>query len=102
MVSPETISIISAVIAVFSAIFAGWTIKEAKKGNDLARLNSLLSFRTHYLQLMEHQHTLAKSMPPKSSGMQSIRDIYADLDTKLREVNTQIELYHNKVVENKI
>ena len=31
IVSPETISIISAVVAVFSAMFAGWTIKEAKK-----------------------------------------------------------------------
>lgn len=100
--STETISIISAVIAVLSAIFAGWTIKEAKKGNDLARLNSLLSFRTHYLQLMEHQHKLAELMPPQSSGMQSIRDTYADLDSKLREINTQIELYHNKIVDNKI
>lgn len=100
--STETISIISAVIAVFSAIFAGWTIKEAKKGNDLARLNSLLSFRTHYLQLMEHQHKLAELTLPQSSGMQSIRDTYADLDSKLRDVNTQIELYHNKIVDNKI
>lgn len=100
--SPETISIISAVVAVFSAMFAGWTIKEAKKGNDLARLNSLLSFRSHYLQLMEHQHKLAELMPSNSMGMQSIRDTYADLDTKLREVNAQIELYHNKLIKNKI
>ena len=100
--SPELITITSALIAFFSALFAGWTIKETKKGNEMARLNSLLSFRTHYLQLMEHQHKVADLMPSNSKGIQSVRDTYADLDDKLRAVNSQINLYHNKLIENKI
>ena len=99
---PETIAIISAAIAFLSAGFAAWTIYEARKGNNLSRLTSLLEFRKHYLELMENEHKKAEFLPKQSSGMQSVHNTYAELDSKLRDVNNQIDLYHNQVIENKL
>ncbi|WP_456380058.1 hypothetical protein [Thiolapillus sp.] len=98
----ELIAFISFLVAGLSALYARWAVKEAKKSNDIGRLNSLLSLRIHYLQLMENQHKLAKLMPNNSKGMELARNTYADLDTKLREVHSQIDFYHRKVVENKL
>ncbi|QYJ80479.1 hypothetical protein [Shewanella acanthi] len=98
----ETIAIISALVAGLSALYARWSAREARKANDIGRLNSLLAFRQHYLELMAHQEKLAQLMPSSSSGMEACRNAYADLDSKLREINQEISDYHIKVVENKI
>ncbi len=98
----ETISIISALVAVLSALYARWSVKEARKANDIGRLNSLLAFRQHYLELMVHQEKLAQIMPSSSRGLEACHNAYADLDSKLREINQEISSYHIKVVANKI
>ena len=100
--SPEQISIIAVLLAALSAVYAKRAVNEAKKSNDIGRLNSLLAFRTHYLDLMADKQKLAEIMPSNSKGLELCRESYGDLDTKLREINSQIELYHDKVVANKI
>ena len=100
--SPELISIIAILVASLSALYSRYAYKEAQKSNNLSRLNSLLSFRKHYLELIEHQYKLAETLPSGSKGMQMTIDSCANLDSKLREISKEIELYHNKVVTNKI
>jgi hypothetical protein len=51
---------------------------------------------------MENEHKKAEFLPKQSSGMQSVHNTYAELDSKLRDVNNQIDLYHNQVIENKL
>ncbi|MEL4244652.1 hypothetical protein [Shewanella xiamenensis] len=102
MPSAETISIIAVLVSVLSALYARWSAKEAQKANDIGRLNSLLAFRQHYLELMAHQEKLAELMPSSSGGLEACRNSYAELDSKLREINQEINSYHIKVVENKI
>jgi hypothetical protein len=95
-------TILALLISLLSALYARRALNESKKANDIGRLNSLLALRVHYLQLMEHQHKVAELMPSNSKGMQSVRNTYCELDGKLREVNSQIDSYHNKVVSNEI
>lgn len=89
-------------ISGLSALYARWATNEAKKSNDIGRLNSLLALRTHYLQLIEHQLKIAKLMPDGSTGIDIAEATCANIEEKLKEVNLQINNYHNKVVENKI
>lgn len=98
----DVIAIIAALFAALSAIYAHWSANEAKKSNDISRLNALLSFRKHYLELMRHQEKLAETLSASDSGMQAVRDKYADLDFKLREVGSELDIYHMKVVKNEI
>lgn len=85
-----------------SAIYSRWSAKEAKKANDIGRLNALLSFRKHYLELMQHQEKMTEVLKGSDSGMQAVREKYADLDSKLRQVSSELDQYHNKIVNNKI
>lgn len=100
--SSETIAFIAALVAALSALYARWSFKEARKANDIGRMNALLAFRQHYLQLMEHQTKLSSVLKETDSGMQAIRDKNAELDMKLREISKEIENYHSKVVKNEI
>ena len=92
----------AALIATLSALYSRWSAKEAKKANDIGRLNALLSFRKHYLELMQHQQKMAKVFKTGDSGMQALIKKDADLDSKLREVASELEQYHSKVVNNKV
>ena len=68
---------------------------------DYTRLNALLVFRTHYIDLMANEGKKMKML--KGTKAETLLfESYADLDTKLRQVNTEIENYHEKVVGNKI
>lgn len=98
----DAIAVVSAIVAFLSAYYARHTINEAKKANELSRMNALLSFRKHYLELMEHQTKMAEVLKTSDSGMQAVREKYADLDSKLREIHKELEPYHSKVVENEI
>ncbi|HEY0924337.1 hypothetical protein [Rheinheimera pacifica] len=102
MPSAETIAIISILIAVLSAFYARWSAKEAHKANDIGRLNALLAFRQHYLELMAHQEKLAQMLQASPGGLEACRNKYASLDLKLREISQEIDSYHAKVVKNKI
>ncbi|MDD9180790.1 MULTISPECIES: hypothetical protein [Aliivibrio] len=96
------VSILALIAAALSALYSRWSVRQAVKANDIGRLNALLAFRVHYLQLMEHQQKLAETLNHSSSGMEAVRTKHAELDEKLREVNFQINEYHTKVVNKKI
>ena len=81
-----------------AALYARWSAKEAKKSNDIGRLNALLALRTHYLELMQHQSELAKILNNSPAGFQAVQNDYADLDTKLREVSREIDKQHAGIV----
>ncbi|MDD9194117.1 hypothetical protein PVK63_19410 [Aliivibrio sp. S2TY2] len=96
------VSILALIAAALSALYSRWSVRQAVKANDIGRLNALLAFRVHYLQLMEHQQKLAETLNHSLSEMEAVRTKYAELDEKLREVNFQINEYHTKVVNKKI
>ncbi|MEG0010259.1 MAG: hypothetical protein RR721_19310 [Aeromonas sp.] len=96
------VTMIAVFIAACSALYARSAAKEAKRANDIGRLNALLSLRQHYLELMRHQEAMAELLESSSSGMKAVRDTYADLDSKLRQVTAELDLYHPKVVKNKL
>ncbi len=81
-----------------AALYARWSAAEARKANDIGRLNALLSLRTHYLALMQHQVDLAKFLQNSPGGLQAAQSAYADLDTKLREVNREIDKQHAGII----
>ena len=45
---------------------------------------------------------MAKQLEHSPSGLRSVRDTYADLDSKLRQVAAELDVYHLKVVKNKL
>ena len=96
------IPVLALIAAFLSALYSRWSASQAKRANDIGRLNALLALRVHYTQLIENQYQHAKVLQGNSSGMHAIQISVADMDIKLREVNEQINNYHNKVVENKI
>ena len=81
-----------------AALYARWSAGEARKANDIGRLNALLALRTHYLALLRHQEDLAKILQSSPGGLQAVQNTYADLDTKLREVNREIDKQHAGIV----
>lgn len=97
----DGISIIASMIAILSAVYARWSATEAKKANDIGRLNALLSFRAHYIELMSNKANIVKQLKG-TQGAERAHEAYAELDAKLREVNQEIDSYHKKVVDSKI
>ena len=65
-------------------------------------MNSLLSFRNHYLELMKQQEKMGEILKNSKSGTQAVQDKYSELDTKLREVNKELDKYHDKVIKDDI
>lgn len=102
MDTSTVIAILSALIAALSALYARWSAKEAIKANDIGRMNALLSFRKHYLELMANQEKIGETLKYSQSGSKAVMDEYAELDKKIREVGIELDKYHNKVVKNEI
>ncbi|MDM5103733.1 hypothetical protein [Aeromonas salmonicida] len=98
----DVISLVAGLIAVVAVVYARRSAKEAERANNMGRLNALLSFRAHYLELMQHQEKMADVLRHSSSGMEAVSARYADLDLKLRQVATELERYHVKVVMDEI
>lgn len=94
-----SLSLLAVLISGLAAIYARWSAQEAKKANDMLRLNGLLSLRVHYLELMRHQEHLAKLLGTSTNGLQSVQNTYADLDLKLRQVNSEIDKYHSSFLK---
>ena len=82
----------------FAALYARSSASEARKANDIGRLNALLALRSHYLSLLQNQAKLAEGLRHLPSGMQAVQDTYADLDTKLREVGREIDKQHASII----
>ena len=85
-------------ISASAALYARWSAREAKKANDIGRLNALLALRAHYLALMDNQAKLAEALRGLPSGLEAAQQAYADIDEKLREVNREINTYHANLV----
>lgn len=92
------IAVMALLAAGLSARYAGRSASEAKRSNDIGRLNALLALRTQYLALMRQQEDLAKVLSNSPSGLQAVHDTYADLDTKLREVSRELDKQHADIV----
>lgn len=92
---------VAVLVAGLAALYARWSVKEAKKANDIGRLNALLAIRAHYLELMAQKGRIAEQLKGMK-GAEKAYEAYAGLDSKLREVNKAIDEYHEKVVGSKI
>ena len=97
----DVIAIIAVLVAAPSALYARWSVKEARKANDIGRLNALLAFRAHYLELMAQNGRIAEQLKGMQ-GAEKAFEAYAEFDSKLREVNREINCYHGKVVASEI
>lgn len=81
-----------------AALYARWSVAEAKKANNIGRLNALLALRIHYLSLLEHQAKMANTLKDSPSGLQAVQSACADLDAKLRNVSAEIDKEHTNIV----
>lgn len=97
----DVVSIIALLAAALSALYTRWSAAEAKRANDIGRLNALLAFRAHYLEIIAQKGRVADQLKGME-GAQKAYEAYADLDSKLREVNKEIASYHSKVVASEI
>lgn len=81
------------------AVFYTWRSNlEAKKANNISRLNALLALEEHYKKLMEFQAKFAKNFRQSQSGFKCAEEEYAKLDGKLREVNREIKKLHETII----
>jgi hypothetical protein len=92
------LAVLALLVSGLAALYARWSAREARKANDIGRLNALLALRGHYLALMERQERLAKTLGSVPSGLRAAEKAYADLDGKLREVSVEIDTHHVNVV----
>lgn len=97
----DVVAIIALVAATFSALYARWSAREAKRANDIGRLNALLAYRAHYLELMAQKGHIAEQLKGMQ-GAERAYEAYAEIDSRLREVNREIYEYHEKVVGSKM
>ena len=65
------LAVLALLVSALAALYARWSAREAKKANDIGRLNALLALRTHYLALMDHQVKLAETMRGLPSGLEA-------------------------------
>lgn len=99
----DYISVISVGFALFSYLASRKSVKEAKKANDIGRMNALLALQMHYKDRIRHQHANFDSMKnddgkvPESFG-QSVRNEVGMLQDRSREVEAAIKKMHEKVV----
>jgi hypothetical protein len=92
------LAVMALLISGSAAVYAHQSAREARKANDIGRLNALLALRIHYLALMQRETDFAQLMPNPSVGLQRTQNRYADLAEKLREVDREIEKYHVSIV----
>lgn len=92
------IAVLALLASGLAAVYSRRSVGEARKANDIGRLNALLALRSHYLELMQHQEKLAQLLNGSSEGLKAAHSAYADLDSKLGEVNREIEKQHAAVI----
>ncbi len=62
----------------------------------------LLALKQHYSTLMSNEYEKANSWGEDDSYTRACREKYAEYQERHREVSTELESYHHKIVENKI
>jgi hypothetical protein len=95
------LSIVAILVSILSALYAYLAAREAKKANDIGRLNALLALRRHYFDLLDPQAKLGEILKGFQGGLLA-QEAYANIDIKLREVNNEIEKYHSRLVGDRI
>lgn len=101
MTTELSISILSALIAGLAALYSRWSAREARRANDIGRLNALLALRSHYQAEMNHQSAFIEQMRGVASAVEAARTKSTELDTKLKEVSSEIDKYHFDLVSSK-
>lgn len=96
----ETISLIAAVVAGLSAMYARWAVCEARKANELNRFKALLELKISYLSEMNNQMIAAKDWGKDDGFTQACREKFAIADTKYREVCKELDSYHSRLIKN--
>ena len=96
-----SLSILAVLIAGLAALCSRWSAREARRANDSGRLNALLALRAHYQAQMHHQSAFIKQMRGVASAVEAASTKFADLDTKHREVSSEIDRYHFDLVSSK-
>tara|TARA_R110000823_G_C15939594_1_gene500307 strand:+ start:515 stop:814 length:300 start_codon:yes stop_codon:yes gene_type:complete len=90
------ITVISVLVAILSALYARRSATIARQSNDIGRLNSLLSLRAHYLELLGKKDQLVTEVGEEEGAAAVVRAL-AHIDSRLREVNDELEIYYGKV-----
>lgn len=90
------ITVISVLVAILSALYARRSAVTARQSNDIGRLNSLLSLRVHYLELQAKKDQLIAEVAEREGAAGVVRAIDR-LESRLREVNDELEIHYGKV-----
>jgi hypothetical protein len=95
----EVVAIIAVLVAALLALYAR-KFAGGEKADYIGHLNALPAFRSHYLELITQKGRVVEQLEGMKVAEKTYKE-YAELDTKLREVNQDIDGYHQKVVESK-
>ena len=85
-----SVSVLALMAALLSALYSRWTSVQARRAKDIGRLNALLAFRKHYLDLMDAQANAAQVHIASPLMASAARSAYDSLDEKLRDINAEI------------
>lgn len=97
MENPDYIAAIAALFSLLSAVYANRTWQEAKRSNDLSRLNLLLALKQHYSELMQLELDKSSAwMDGKGNKRgdgytEACSNAYADYQQKYREISARLE-----------
>jgi hypothetical protein len=90
-----------AIIAIGISAIALWYARaatsEAKKGNDIIRLNALIALRSHYLELARCCAANIEVFEGRSAQKEERKEL-ENLNQKLHEVSHGIDDYHEALV----
>lgn len=93
------VATIALLIALAAVLYARKSMLEAKKANDIGRLNTLWSFRHHYQQELSDNRLLLSNI--NSNG--SLEDLFLarieELESKLKPISKEIDDYHLRYFE---
>ena len=100
MTTEPSLSIWAVLIAGLAALYSRWSAREARRANDIGRLNALLALRAHYQAQMHHQSAVI-NQGGVAGTIEAASTKFADLDTKHRAVSREIDKYHFDLVSSK-
>lgn len=91
------LAIIAIVISAIALWYARAATSEAKKGNDISRLNALIALRSHYLELARYHAANIKVLEGRSAKKEEEIEL-ENLNQMLHEVSHEINEYHKALV----
>jgi len=100
----DYIAIAALLIAVLSAVYSRWTWSEAKKANDISRINTLITLREHYSELMNREFENSnrwldgKENKIPDGYTEACSKAAAGYQEKLTQVTKQLEVLQKEVM----